>query len=160
MDGFLGGFLFGLLLGLLGLLYIAATKWKLGRSIKDLEKAMVLQNKAHAETVRLRDQETERHKLRADGAMTRLRALETSSKGGAASKLETLETALRIASERHPELSRVLPEAVAAAQQELVEVEEGKRRFLPFKLPSLALPRRKADAVPAEVIEEETESAE
>lgn len=153
MDGFLGGFLFGLLLGLLGLLYIAATKWKLGRSIRDLEKAMVLQTQAHAETLRLRDQETEKHKMRAEGALTRLRSLETSTKGAAAAKLETLETALRIASERHPELARVLPEAVAAAQVELVEVEEGTRRFMPFKLPSLKLPRRQPEATPAEVIE-------
>jgi|GEM_PF-5818077 len=155
MEQFFGGFLFGALLGLLGVLYMAGSKWQLGRSVKDLQRSMVLQNESHAETLRLRDEETARVKAKSEGLRTRLKSLETSSKGNAAAKLEVLETALRIATERHPELARVLPEAVEAAQAEMEEVEDGKRRFLPFKLGSLRLLNGgKKEAVDAEVVEE------
>jgi hypothetical protein len=156
MEQFLGGLLFGLLLGLLGTLWQAGGKWQLGKSVKELERSMVLTNQAHAETLRLRDEETGRIKKELDGVRSRLKSLETSSKGKPAAKLEVLETALRIASERHPELARVLPEAVSAAEAELVEVEQGKRRFLPFALSSLKMITGKKDAVDAEVLEEES----
>ena len=154
MDQFFGGFLFGVLLGLLGVLYLAGTKWQLGKRVRSLEQSMIHQNEAHAETLRQRDANTAKVKAEAEGLRTRLKALETSSKGGAAQKLELLETALQIATERHPELARVLPEAVAQAEEAMQEVETGKRRFLPFKIGSLRLPGSKKD-VDAEVVEDE-----
>jgi hypothetical protein len=156
MEQFFGGFLFGALLGLLGILYLAGTKWQLGKAVRELERSMVLQGQAHAETLRQRDDNTSKVKAEAEGLRARLKALETSSKGSAAAKLELLETALQIATERHPELARVLPEAVAAAEDAMKDVESGKRRFLPFKLSALRLPgSARKDAIDAE--EEPTE---
>jgi hypothetical protein len=163
MEEFLGGLLFGLLLGLLGVALLAKGRWALSKEIKGLNDAMVRINASHAETVRLRDEEIAKQKAIADGVRTRLKSLEASSKGGAAAKLEMLETALRIATERYPDLARVLPEAVEKAQSEMSEVESGQRRFLPFKLSALRLTGRKTgspETIDAEVDGGETDPQE